>query len=317
MANIHEIARRAGVSVSTVSRVLNQHPYVSAEKRAAVQRAIDELDYTPNRNAVDLIRGRTRSIGVIIPYNNNPAFDRMLSGVLNKSVEEDYTVTVLPTRYDPEKELEYLTMLKTKLLDGIIITSRANDWSSIVPFAGYGHIVACEYTELEEIGCAYIDRYAATLEVFSFLKNMGHTEVAFTTARGETSISTRLTMQAYRDVFGEVSPCRCLDGCTTLKDGMDAARHFLEGKVRPTAVYANGDEVAAGIHQFVLSAGLRIPEDVAIIGQENQPIGQVLQLTTVDHQLFRVGEEALRLVTRGSGEKVQIPYRIIYRSSSG
>src|SRR5690349_19713266 len=102
MANIHEIARRAGVSVSTVSRVLNQHPYVSAEKRAAVQRAIDELDYTPNRNAVDLIRGRTRSIGVIIPYNNNPAFDRMLSGVLNKSVEEDYTVTVLPTRYDPE-----------------------------------------------------------------------------------------------------------------------------------------------------------------------------------------------------------------------
>ncbi|OZB98517.1 LacI family DNA-binding transcriptional regulator [Paenibacillus sp. XY044] len=317
MANIHEIARRAGVSVSTVSRVLNQHPYVSDEKRAAVQRAIDELDYTPNRNAVDLIRGRTRNIGVIIPYNNNPAFDRMLSGVLNRSVEEDYTVTVLPTRYDPGKEIEYLTMLKNKLLDGMIITSRANDWPSIIPFTGYGHIVACEYTEFEEIGCAYIDRYAATLEVFRFLKNNGHADVAFTTARGDASISTRLTMQAYRDVFGEIPPGRCIEGCTTMVDGIEAACQIVEGKERPTAVYANGDEVAAGIHQYVLSAGLRIPDDIVIVGQENQPIGQVLQLTTVDHQLFRVGEEAFGLVTREPRGKVRIPYRIIYRSSSG
>lgn len=112
MANINDIAKRAGVSVSTVSRVLNQHPYVSESKRAAVQRVIDEMDYTPNRSAVDLIRKETRSIGVIMPYNNNQAFDQLLHGVLNRSVERDYSVMVLPTKYDPEKELSCLNMLK-------------------------------------------------------------------------------------------------------------------------------------------------------------------------------------------------------------
>lgn len=82
MANIHDVARRAGVSVSTVSRVLNNNPYVSEEKRVAVKQAIDELDYTPNRSAVNLIRQSTRTIGVIMPHNNNQAFDQMLHGVL-------------------------------------------------------------------------------------------------------------------------------------------------------------------------------------------------------------------------------------------
>lgn len=126
MANINEIAKIAGVSVSTVSRVLNHHKYVSEDKRAAVQKVINDMNYTPNRNAIDLIRGETKTIGFIIPYNNNQAFDQMLHGALNKSVEKGYTITVLPTKYNKEKEIEYLSMLKNKLLDGIVITSRAN-----------------------------------------------------------------------------------------------------------------------------------------------------------------------------------------------
>ncbi|PWW07198.1 regulatory LacI family protein [Paenibacillus cellulosilyticus] len=116
MTNINDIAKRAGVSVSTVSRVLNNNSYVSESKRAAVQRVIDELDYTPNRLAVDLIRKETRNIGVIMPHNNNQAFDQMLHGKLNQSVELGYTVMVLPTKYNPDIELSYLDMLKSKQL---------------------------------------------------------------------------------------------------------------------------------------------------------------------------------------------------------
>lgn len=105
MANIIDIAKLAGVSVSTVSRVINNHPYVSESKRNNVQRVIDELDYTPNRLAVDLIRKETKNIGVIIPYNNNQAFDQLLHGVLNRSFEHDYSVMVLPTKYHPETVL--------------------------------------------------------------------------------------------------------------------------------------------------------------------------------------------------------------------
>ncbi|MNP64520.1 Catabolite control protein A [compost metagenome] len=84
---------------------------------------------------------------------------------------------------------------------------------------------------------------------------------------------------------------------------------------QPTAVYANGDEVAAGIYQYARSMKLQVPEDLAIIGQENQPVGVGLQLSTVDHQLVKVGEQAFDLAIKKSNEKTEIPYRIIVRQS--
>ncbi|MBX4147184.1 LacI family DNA-binding transcriptional regulator [Paenibacillus lautus] len=315
MANINDIAKRAGVSVSTVSRVLNQHPYVSESKRAAVQRVIDEMDYTPNRSAVDLIRKETRSIGVIMPYNNNQAFDQLLHGVLNRSVEHDYSVMVLPTKYDPDKELSCLNMLKNKQLDGIIITSRSNTWDAIVPYTKYGTIVACEFTDHPEIGCAYMDRYASYVDTFQLLKDKGHSRVAFTTARGEESNSTQLTIKAYQYIFGDLPPAYHIRDCYSMDDGVRAAQQLLNMDLRPTAVYANGDEVATGIYQYARSIQLGVPEDLAIIGQENQPVGIGLRLSTVDHQLVKVGEQAFDLTIKKSKDKVEIPYHIIVRQS--
>ncbi|MDO3408594.1 LacI family DNA-binding transcriptional regulator [Saccharibacillus sp. CPCC 101409] len=316
MANISDIAKLAGVSVSTVSRVLNRNPYVSESKRLAVQRVIDELDYTPNRLAVDLIRRETKSIGVILPYTNNQAFDQILHGILNRSVELGYTVTVLPTKYDAKQELGYMHMLKSKRLDGIVITSRSNPWEKLAPFAKYGTIVACEYVEHPEIGCAYLDRYASFVEAFALLKEKGHTRVAFTTARREQSSSTQLTIQAYRRVFGELPPEYHLSNCYNMDDGIRAARLLLDAPRRPTAVYANGDEVAAGIVQYVKSLHMLVPEDFAVIGQENQPVGIALDLTTVDHRLVQVGEQAFNLAIRKSADKIEIPYRLIVRKST-
>ncbi|WP_435170243.1 LacI family DNA-binding transcriptional regulator [Paenibacillus glycanilyticus] len=315
MANINDIAKRAGVSVSTVSRVLNHNPYVSEEKRAAVQRVIDELDYTPNRLAVDLIRQETRTIGVIMPYNNNQAFDQLLHGVLNRSAEHDYSVMVLPTKYDQVKELRSLDRLKNKQLDGIILTSRSNAWDAIVPYSKYGAIVACEYTEHPEIGCAYMDRYASFVDAFRLLRDKGHTRVAFTTARGEESNSTRLTFKAYEHIFGELPPAYHISDCYSMEDGIRAAKQLLHAKRRPTAIYANGDEVATGIYQYARSIQLEVPEDLAIIGQENQPVGIGLGLTTVDHQLVKVGEQAFDLIVEKSRDKIEIPYHIIIRQS--
>ncbi|WP_339265357.1 LacI family DNA-binding transcriptional regulator [Paenibacillus sp. FSL R5-0470] len=315
MANIIDIAKRAGVSVSTVSRVLNNHPYVSESKRKAVQRVIDEFDYTPNRLAVDLVRKETRSIGVVMPYNNNQAFDQLLHGVLNRSVEHDYSVMVLPTKYDPEKELSCLNMLKNKQLDGIIITSRSNDWNAIIPYTKYGTIVACEFTDHPEIGCAYMDRYASFLDTFQLLKDKGHSRIAFTTARGEESASTQLTKKAYKHIFGDLPPAYHISDCQSIDDGLRVAQQLLNMEVRPTAIYANGDEVVAGFYQYARSIQLEVPNDLAIIGQENQPVGIGLGLSTVDHQLVKVGEEAFDLTIDSSNNKVEIPYHIIVRHS--
>jgi DNA-binding LacI/PurR family transcriptional regulator len=315
MTNINEIAKMAGVSVTTVSRVLNNHKYVSEEKRAIVLKVIDEMNYTPNKNAIDLIRGETRMIGVIIPYNNNQAFDQMLHGVLNQSVEKDYSVTVLPTKYNKDKEIEYLSMLKNKLLDGIIITSRTNNWESIIPYTNYGSVVSCEYSNHPEIGCSYIDRYASYLDAFQYLKDKGHSKVAFTTVRGMESMSTRQLIAAYKEVFGELQSEFYLSDCSRFEDGYNAVRKLLSQKTKPTAIYANGDEVAGGMYQYVQSINMRVPDDIAILGQENQPIGVGMGISSVDHQLIKVGEQAFDLVINKSRQKIQIPYRIIERSS--
>ncbi|WP_188455523.1 LacI family DNA-binding transcriptional regulator [Virgibacillus oceani] len=315
MANIHDIAKKAGVSVTTVSRVLNNHKYVSEEKRIAVQNVIDEFNYTPNRNAIDLIRGETRQIGVIIPYNNNQAFDQMLHGILNKSIEHEYSVIVLPTTYDAKKELEYLSMLQTKMLDAVIITSRSNNWEAITPFTKYGPIISCEYTDFSEIGCSYIDRYTSYVEAFYLLKERGHERVAFTTAREMESKSTIQTFTAYEEVFGKPSGDYVIFNCYSMQDGYRAAQKLLHIKEKPTAIYANGDEVAAGIYQYAISIGMHIPRDVALLGQENQPIGEALAISTVDHQLIQAGEQAFELAIKKSKDKIKIPYQIIHRSS--
>lgn len=315
MANINDIAKLAGVSVSTVSRVLNQNSYVSESKRIAVQRVIDELDYIPNRSAVDLIRQETRAIGIILPYNNNQAFDQLLHGVLNRSVERDYSVIVLPTKYDPKKELSCLNMLRNKQLDAIIITSRANSWEAILPYTKYGTIVTCEFTEHPEIGCAYMDRYTSYLDAFQLLKDKGHSRVAFTTARGDDSNSTLLTIKAYQHIFGDLPPAYHIQDCYSITDGVKAAQQLLSSDHRPTAIYANGDEVAAGIYQYARDIQLQVPKDLAIIGQENQPVGIGLQISTVDHQLVNVGEQAFDLAIAKSKEKIEIPYQIIVRQS--
>ncbi|MCQ97433.1 LacI family transcriptional regulator, partial [Listeria monocytogenes] len=158
MPNIKEIAKLAGVSVTTVSRVLNNHPYVAEEKRARVQAVIDELDYSPNRSAMDLARGKTNTVGVIIPYNDHPWFDKIVNGILEAAFKNRYSVTLFPTGYDPKEEEKYLMRLKTKQVDGLIITSRANNWDVILPYLAYGPIIACEYVESKEISCSYIDR---------------------------------------------------------------------------------------------------------------------------------------------------------------
>ncbi|WP_057761923.1 LacI family DNA-binding transcriptional regulator [Cytobacillus praedii] len=314
MTNINDIARLAGVSVSTVSRVLNNYKYVAKNKRESVLKVIEEMNYTPNKHAIDLIRGETRTIGVILPYNNNPSFDQLLNGILAKALENEFLITVLPSKYSKEKEMEYLEKLKSKLFDGIIITSRANDWETIIPYSDYGSIVSCEYTEHTEIGCSYIDRYSSFLDAFQLLKNKGHHTAAFTTARLESN-STKQMLDAYHEIFGALPSGYHISDCLCLEDGYEAAKQFLQLPERPTAIYANGDEVAGGMYLYAKSQQMKVPSDLAIIGQENQPVGIGLGLTTVDHQLMKVGEQACSLVIKKSRKKMKIPYRIVVRES--
>ncbi|EAH4438101.1 TPA: LacI family DNA-binding transcriptional regulator [Listeria innocua] len=317
MPNIKDIAKLAGVSVTTVSRVLNNHPYVAEEKRARVQSVIDELDYSPNRSAMDLARGKTNTVGVIIPYNDHPWFDKIVNGILEAAFKNRYSVTLFPTGYDPKEEEKYLMRLKTKQVDGLIITSRANNWDVILPYLAYGPIIACEYVESKDVSCSYIDRVKAYRAGFQFLQDEGYKKVAFTAGRASReSTSTYGKINAYEQVFGPVGENRFLSECYTLEDGVKAGKHFfVEGKDWPDAIYANGDEVAAGVMYHVKELGLRVPEDVAILGQENLPIGKALEITTLDHNLKKLGENAFSIFEQGKLQRIKVEHELIRRKT--
>lgn len=144
MANIRDIAKLTGYSVSTISRVINGHPYVDEEKRKEILAVMKEVDYIPNANARQLSYGKTKSIGVILPYTNHPYFDQLISGIIEAAFDYDYKVTLLPTGYHKEKERRYLEEFAAKAFDGLIITSRANTLDDLLAYQKYGPLVFCE-----------------------------------------------------------------------------------------------------------------------------------------------------------------------------
>jgi DNA-binding LacI/PurR family transcriptional regulator len=160
MANIKQIVLKAKVSPATVSRVLNDHPYVSEEKRDAVWAAVEQLDYSRNANAIHLLKGKTNRIAIMLPYVNHEYFSRILAGISEEALQENYTLVLCQTNYSREEELHVLELLKTKQVDGVIICSKTLEWEVIEQYARFGPIAVCEKSESSQVTSVYIDHYA-------------------------------------------------------------------------------------------------------------------------------------------------------------
>jgi len=324
MANIKGIAKMAGVSVTTVSRVLNDHPYVSEEKRKAVIEIVEKLNYSQNANAVHLSKGKTNIVGVILPYINHPCFDAMVGGMMEVALAQNYRVLLCQTNYNKKEEMKSLHMLKTKQLDGLIICSRANDWETIEPYASYGTIVACEDNDISNISSVYTNHSAAFQLGMEYLIEKDYKKIGYCTGRKLGPSSQKrfdVYKQQLQSIDEEVNEEWIFTECFTLEDGVRVAHKLKEMQHLPEALIVAGDEVAIGVMTEAEKLGIQVPEDLAIIGFDNQPISQVLQLTTIDQNLKEIGKKAFEMFYRQTNaesskqEKVEIPYELVERST--
>ncbi|WIK96186.1 LacI family DNA-binding transcriptional regulator [Bacillus bombysepticus] len=324
MANIKDIAKMAGVSVTTVSRVLNDHPYVSEEKRKAVIEIVEKLNYSQNANAVHLSKGKTNIVGVILPYINHPCFDAMVNGMMEIALTHNYRVLLCQTNYNKKEEMKSLHMLKTKQLDGLIICSRANDWETIEPYASYGTIIACEDNDISNISSVYTNHSAAFQLGMDYLIEKGYKKIGYCTGRKLGPSSQKrfdVYKQQLQSIDEEVNEEWIFTECFTLEDGVKVAHKLKEMQDLPGALIVVGDEVAIGVMTEVEKLGIQVPEDLAIIGFDNQPISQVLQLTTIDQNLKEIGKTAFEMLHRkvndesSKQEKLEIPYELVERST--
>ncbi|WP_028785107.1 LacI family DNA-binding transcriptional regulator [Thalassobacillus devorans] len=301
MSNIRDIAKLAQVSVATVSRVLNNHPYVKDEKRRAVWQAVQELDYQQNINAVHLSKGKTFVIGVVLPYINHPYFSRLLEGIADGAEANGYKLMVIQTNYQVDKEVEALDMLRLKQVDGVIFTSRNSPWHILKEYRAYGPVVVCENKMDNQISTIYIDHYQAFQRGMELLIQKGHRKIGYCIGRRKGSNSQK-RHEAYRDQLGKIGEAVTekwiFERCLHMEDGARVLREWRDMKEAPTALVVTNDLVAAGIILEAEKLGVSIPDNLAVIGFDDQPLAEALQITTIQLPLPTIGKEAFQQATQ-------------------
>ncbi|QIZ66716.1 LacI family DNA-binding transcriptional regulator [Geobacillus subterraneus] len=324
MANIRDLAKEAGVSVATVSRVLNGYPYVSEEKRKAVWEAVEKLNYTKNIQAVHLAKGRTTIVGVMLPYIHHPYFSAIIEGVSKEALRYGYQLLLFQTNYDVERELEALERLRMKQMDGLIVCSHQADWEIFAEYQEEGPIALCERVDGYDFFTVYIDHYQAFAKALRYLLDKGHRRIGYCIGR-RTGPNSQARAAAYEEVLRDagVTPQRqwIFDGCLFLEDGKRVIEQWMAMGERPSALLVTSDQVAAGIVLYAQRVGVRIPDELAIIGFDNDPLAEMLGITTVALPHFTLGERAFRLLHHwletGNVPRKQeeLPTRLIVRAT--
>lgn len=309
MTNITEIAKKANVSRTTVSRVLNHHPYVKPEKRNAVLQAMKELHYVPNFNAVNLSLGKTNVFGVLVPKISHPFFGKLIEGIGEECNKNNYSILVHQSNNDPEQELEFLNRLKCKLVDGIILGSSISPCHILDEVSNYGKIVSCETSESKQIASVVINHESGIQMAINHLRNQGHQAIGLCIGNPKSGvgISRKKSFVHYQKEYGlKWKDNWYFDKQYTIEDGMEVAKTILKQSTHPTAMVVGSDYVAAGIIYEAKNQGIRIPEDLAVIGFDNQPISKVVDLTTIHQPIKKLGKTAAN-VLHNLIHKIDVP----------
>jgi len=317
MLNIRQIAKLAEVSATTVSRVLNDHPYVSEDKRAAVWRVIEDNNYRTNINAVHLSKGKTFLIGLVLPYANHPYFGQLIEGISREAAENNYNLVLFQTNYKIIKEIEALNMLKHKQVDALIICSRACEWKTIKDYTSYGAIVLFEDVKGANVSSTFVDHYKTFTDALNFLYKKGHRKIGYCVGR-RSGTNSEQRESAYRDFLEKINRPffqeYIFDHCLYFEDGEQVMNRMMKMSDPPSALVVTSDQVTAGILTYCDSHNIPVPTRLALIGFDNQPIAKIMGITTIDISLVEIGK---RLFHQAVNEKTisneEMPSKLIER----
>ncbi|MCD7036110.1 LacI family DNA-binding transcriptional regulator [Metabacillus sp. GX 13764] len=321
MANIREIAKASGVSQATVSRVLNGYQYVRAEKRESVLKAMETLGYSRNLNAVNLSQGKTDMVGVVLPAINHPYFGAMVEGIAEEAIKKQVQLVLFQSSYEEKKELEALSLLQGRKLDGIIFCSRAAGDQALIKHKSSGPIVLGEDSDLEFFSSVSISHEAAFQSGLQYLMANGHTDIAVCLSRKE-GINSLKRIKAYKEQLGNRARQEWIfEGCLKLEDGMKVIGQYRNLKKKPSAFLVTNDQAAAGIMLAAKKENIRIPEDLSLLSFDNQPISGIFGLSTIDIPVKEMGRQLLaallakREVPGSSERKLVLPHSIVERKT--
>ncbi len=324
---IQDVARAADVSVSTVSRVLNDKDDVAPETYEKVQRVIMELGYTSSLAAKSMRSRKTNAIGLIVAKLNEPFNIEVMKGVDQAIIDFCYDLIIYTSGHNTadsasDWERDYIARLNGSLTDGIIIATPA---TTNLPTA-FPLVTIDPHIQNDNFPAVITTNRDGALSVMEYLVNLGHRRIGFIGGRSDLQSAIR-RRQGYEDGLNRaglpVISELIQTGDYTRKTGYDCAKKLLNLPHPPTAIFAANDESAIGVMEAAREAGLRIPEDLSIVGFDNIPQTAHLTppLTTVDQSIDKMGYIATEmLIQLIQGKPLEnrlhkIPTRLIVRDS--
>ncbi len=319
--NIHDVAKKAGVSISSVSRVINNNYPVSKKTREKVERAIEELSYVPNQVARSLKTKRSFNIALVVPGITNPFFLNMGETIIARLKEEGFIVSLFNTAGDYREERNILENIIARNMDGIIIVDPSienieSDYLSSL--AGRSRLLVINsFSKDQDFNYISYDERIGILEGLRQLHGLGRDRILF--IRGDRSLSYDLRQDIYLKFLEEEG----LDFMEVLDVGRANSDEIIEitrekFRSRPldfNAVLASNDLMAIGAIEGIKDQGYLVPEDVAVIGVDNILMSKYLRprLSTVDLNMMAVGERAAEVIlnlVKGS----EAEYKEVYKT---
>jgi LacI family transcriptional regulator len=303
---IHDIAQLAGVSIATVSRAVNGRGDVSDETRAMVRRIAREHGYTANRDARGLSTGRTGLIGVTLPVIHPTYFSSIVASVAEALYAHDMRIVLCPTQHEHDREISLIERLMHGTTDGAILVLPAESGTELRALVRRGYrCVVVDPSEQpdEDIPTVSAAHSAGADQAVGHLLGLGHRRIAAITGpRGRLATEERLRGYYAAMAGAGVLPDSRLvaESDFIVEGGFAAAARLLALPDRPTAIFAFNDPLAIGAMQAARSHGLRVPDDVSIVGFDDTNEAQFVTpgLTTVRQPLAEMGRMAVSLLVR-------------------
>ncbi|MBM6615335.1 LacI family DNA-binding transcriptional regulator [Desemzia sp. RIT804] len=306
MATIKDVAKHADLSVATVSRYLNNHPYISEEKRKRIKNAMEELDYTPSLVATQLRSKKGTMIGILVSRITNPFFSYLVDSIEKQAKSNGYTILIMQTYDDQDAEAKMLELLKQQVISGLIMCSIETDSQTIELYREYGPIVLCNVPLPDsDIPQIVTDQEQATYEAVNYLIDSGYKKIAYCTggnltASGHGSARTKGFERALVTANLITKKEWVFKQVHSIDDGKLVAEKILQlpKDLQPDAIFTSSDLVASGIIEVMTKHQKKVPDFLAVMGFDNQPFSSLLSipLTTIAQPVEALGVESTNLM---------------------
>lgn len=326
--SIREIAKRAGVSTATVSMVLNDNPKITRPTRDKVRAVIDDTGYQPNRNAQSLSGKYTRMLGLLLPTLRHaladPYFGEVISGICDRAARMSHKVTLESAKPDFIRQKKYLELFERRFVDGLLCIGFNDRHTFLGDLVEAKLPVIVVNNQFDHIGVDQVvcDYRSGADQVMTYLQQLGHRHIGL--VHGSSAIFTaRIVVEVFKHRRPDLDDSYLADGQFTEEHGLAAAARLLDQHPELTAIFCGNDKMALGAIRCLHQRGIKVPEQVSVIGFDDIPYAQYVTpaLTTIKLPFYEAGSLACeRLIERIHGRAGRVnemlPTHLVLREST-